>query len=95
MAITGTAKGIGGTTLTGLYIRIKNVDISKDDDGWVLAYNVEAFLDASKAGQSRYSVPLADIQSAAVRSEDEITDPFGLAYGNLKTRSVITDAVDV
>jgi|TARA_R110002051_G_scaffold164350_1_gene235415 hypothetical protein len=95
MAITGIAKGIGGTTLTGLYIRIKNVDIAKDDDGWILAYNVEAFLDASKAGQSGYSVPLADIQSAAVRSENEITDPFGLAYADLKTRSVITDAVDV
>ena len=95
MAITGIAKGIGGTTLTGLYIRIKNVDISKDDAGWVLAYNVAAFLDASKAGQSDYSVPLLDIESAAVRSDNEITDPFGLAYSDLKTRSVITDAVDV
>ena len=95
MAIKGTATGIGGTTLTELYIRIKNVDISKDSEGWILAYNVEAFLNAEKAGQGEYRVPLVDIQSAAVRSEDEITDPFGLAYTDLKARSVITDAEDV
>ena len=95
MAIKGTATGIGGTTLTELYIRIKNVDISKDSEGWILAYHVEAFLSADKAGEAKYKVPLADIQSAAVRSEDEITDPFGLAYTDLKARSVITDAEDV
>jgi hypothetical protein len=95
MAIKGTATGMGGTTLTELYIRIKNVDISKDSEGWILAYNVEAFLNAEKAGQGEYRVPLVDIQSAAVRSEDEITDPFGLAYTDLKARSVITDAEDV
>ena len=95
MAITGTANGIGGTTLPGLYIRIKNVDIAKYGDEWILSYNVEAFLDASKAGQGGYSVPFADIGSAAMRSANEITDPFGMAYAHLKTRSVITDAVDV
>ena len=101
MAIKGTATGIGGTTLTELYIRIKNVDISKgmtsalDSEEWILAYHVEAFLSADKAGEAKYKVPLADIQSAAVRSEDEITDPFGLAYTDLKARSVITDIEDV
>tara|TARA_R110000744_G_scaffold179824_1_gene298811 strand:+ start:14 stop:328 length:315 start_codon:yes stop_codon:yes gene_type:complete len=104
MAITGTAKGIGGTTIADLYLRVKNVDVSKDAGEWHVAYHVEAYLSADKAGQGEYRVPLLEVNSFSFKSGDEPVAPFALAYADLKAktiktgadiRSIITSATDV
>tara|TARA_R110000803_G_C11865113_1_gene307686 strand:+ start:452 stop:772 length:321 start_codon:yes stop_codon:yes gene_type:complete len=91
MALIGTVRGVGGTTIPDLYIRIANANVSKDNEGyWILTYAVEAFLSEDKAGQSAHLVPTEEVNLFHAKYNTEITNPFALAYADLKTRTIKT-----
>jgi hypothetical protein len=103
MAISGNIVTMGNLTATGAYLRItdittkKIVDTTSDNNGkWQLVYGVACYVSADERASDR-PVPLVapSVDRFKVISDTEPSDPYAVAYADLKTQSTVANASDL
>ncbi len=103
MAISGDIVTMGNLTATGAYLRItdittkKIVDTTSDNNGkWQLVYGVDCYVSADERAKDR-PVPLVapSVDRFKVVTDAEPSDPYAVAYADLKTQSTVANASDL
>ena len=101
MAISGDIVTQGNLVATAAYLRITDVVISKITEGinkgkWRLQYGVDCYVNAGERAKDEPQ-PLAAKQVGRywLITDIEPTDPYTVAYANLKTQSAVSNASDL
>jgi len=101
MAISGDIVTQGNLVAMGAYLRITDVVISKITEGinkgkWRLQYGVACYVNAGERAKDDPQ-PLAAKQVGRywLITDIEPTDPYAVAYANLKTQSAVSNASDL
>ena len=101
MAISGNIVTMGNLTATGAYLRISDLTVKKiiegDNDGkWQMTYGVACYVSADERASDR-PVPLVapTVDRFKVITDDEPSDPYAVAYANLKTQSTVASPSDL
>lgn len=103
MAISGNIVTMGGLAATGAYLRIsdittqKIIDSTSDNNGkWQLVYGVDCYVSADeRASDSPTTLVAPSVDRFKVVSDDEPSDPYAVAYADLKTQSAVSNASDL
>ena len=101
MAISGNIVTMGNLTATGAYLRISDITVKKiiqgDDNGkWQMTYGVDCYVSADERGAASPTTLVAPtVDRFKVISDTEPSDPYAVAYANLKTQSTISNASDL
>ena len=101
MAISANIVTMGGLTATGAYLRIKDLTVQKiiegDNNGkWQLVYNVDCYVSADERGSDRPTPLIApSVGGFKVLTDTVPSDPYAVAYANLKTQSPVSNASDL
>jgi len=101
MAISANIITMGGLAATGAYLRISDLTVKKiiqgDNNGkWQLAYGVDCYVSADeRASDSPTTLVAPSVDRFKVVSDDEPSDPYAVAYENLKTQSAVSNASDL
>ena len=103
MAISGNIVTMGNLTATGAYLRItdittkKIVDSTSDNNGkWQLVYGVDCYVNADeRASDSPVPLVAPSVDRFKVTSDTEPSDPYAVAYADLKTQSAVANASDL
>jgi len=101
MAISANIITMGGLAATGAYLRISDLTVKKiiqgDNNGkWQLAYGVDCYVSADeRASDSPTTLVAPSVDRFKVVSDDEPTDPYAVAYADLKTQSTVSNASDL
>lgn len=101
MAISGNIVTMGNLTATGAYLRISDLTVKKiiegDDSGkWQMTYGVACYVSADERASDR-PVPLVapSVDRFKVISDTEPSDPYAVAYADLKAQSTVANASDL
>ena len=103
MAISANIVTMGGLAATGAYLRIsdittkKIIDTASDNNGkWQMTYGVDCYVSADeRASDSPTTLVAPSVDRFKVTSDDEPSDPYAVAYANLKTQSTVSNASDL
>jgi len=101
MAISGDIITMGGLAATGAYLRISDLTVKKiiegDNNGkWQLVYGVDCYVSADeRASDSPTTLVAPSVDRFKVTSDDEPSDPYAVAYADLKTQSAVSNAADL
>ena len=101
MAISGNIVTQGGLVATGAYLRISDLTVRKiiegEDSGkWQLVYGVDSYVSADeRASDSPTTLASPSVNRFKVISDTEPSDPYAVAYANLKTQSTVSNASDL
>ena len=101
MAISGDIVTMGNLTATGAYLRVSDILIKKiiegDDSGkWQMTYGVDCYVSADeRAEDSPVTLVAPSVGRFKVISDTEPSDPYAVAYANLKTQSAVTNPSDL
>lgn len=101
MAISGNIVTMGNLTATGAYLRISDITVKKIIQGnnsgkWLLVYGVDCYVSADERGSDSPTTLVAPtVDRFKVISDTEPSDPYAVAYANLKTQSTISNASDL
>ena len=103
MAISANIVTMGGLAATGAYLRIsdittqKIIDSTSDNNGkWQLVYGVDCYVSADeRASDSPTTLVAPSVDRFKVTSDDEPSDPYAVAYADLKTQSAVSNASDL
>ena len=101
MAVSGNIVTMGGLVATGAYLRISNLTIQKIIQGsnsgkWQLVYGVDCYVTADeRTSDSPTALIAPSVDSFKVISDDEPSDPYAVAYADLKSQSAVTNAADL
>jgi len=103
MAISGDIVTMGGLAATGAYLRVsdltvkKIIDTTSDNNGkWQLGYGVACYVSADeRASDSPTTLVAPSVDRFKVVSDDEPSDPYAVAYADLKTQSAVSNAADL
>ena len=101
MAISANIVTMGGLAATGAYLRISDLTVKKiiqgDDSGkWQIAYGVDCYVSADeRASDSPTTLVAPSVDRFKVVSDDEPSDPYAVAYENLKAQSTVSNASDL
>jgi len=101
MAISGDIITMGGLAATGAYLRISDLTVQKiiqgDNNGkWQLVYGVDCYVSADeRASDSPTTLVAPSVDRFKVTSDDEPSDPYAVAYADLKTQSAVSNAADL
>ena len=103
MAISANIVTMGGLAATSAYLRIsdittkKIIDSTSDNNGkWQMAYGVDCYVSADeRASDSPTTLVAPSVDRFKVVSDDEPSDPYAVAYENLKAQSTVSNASDL
>ena len=103
MAISANIVTMGGLAATGAYLRIsdittkKIIDSTSDNNGkWQLVYGVDCYVSADeRASDSPTTLVAPSVDRFKVISDTEPSDPYAVAYADLKTQSTVSNASDL
>ena len=103
MAISGNIVTMGGLAATGAYLRIsdittkKIIDSTSDNNGkWQMTYGVACYVSADeRASDSPTTLVAPTVDRFKVVSDDEPSDPYAVAYADLKTQSAVSNSSDL
>jgi len=103
MAVQGTIVTMGNLTATNAYLRISNITIKKDIDSdgpgygkWHMTYGVDCYVSADeRAEDSPVKLVAPSVDRFKVVSDTEPSDPYAVAYTDLKTQSAVSNASDL
>lgn len=101
MAISANIITMGGLAATGAYLRISDLTVKKiiqgDDSGkWQMTYGVDCYVSADERGSDSPTTLVApSVDRFKVVSDDEPSDPYAVAYENLKAQSTVSNAADL
>jgi len=101
MAISANIVTMGGLAATGAYLRISDLTVKKiiqgDNNGkWQLVYGVDCYVSADeRASDSPTTLVAPSVDRFKVTSDDEPSDPYAVAYADLKTQSAVSNAADL
>ena len=101
MAISGNIVTMGGLAATGAYLRISDLTVKKiiegDNNGkWQMVYGVDCYVSADeRAEDSPVTLVAPSVDRFKVITDDEPSDPYAVAYANLKTQSAVSSASDL
>ena len=101
MAISGDIITMGGLAATGAYLRISDLTVKKiiqgDNNGkWQLVYGVDCYVSADeRASDSPTTLVAPSVDRFKVTSDTEPSDPYAVAYADLKTQSAVSNAADL
>jgi len=103
MAISANIVTMGGLAATGAYLRIsdittkKIIDSTSDNNGkWQMTYGVDCYVSADeRASDSPTTLVAPSVDRFKVVSDDEPSDPYAVAYADLKTQSAVSNAADL
>jgi hypothetical protein len=103
MAISANIVTMGGLAATGAYLRIsdittkKIIDSTSDNNGkWQMTYGVDCYVSADeRASDSPTTLVAPTVDRFKVTSDTEPSDPYAVAYADLKTQSAVSNASDL
>ena len=101
MAISANIVTMGGLAATGAYLRVSDLTVKKiiegDDSGkWQLVYGVDCYVSADeRAEDSPVTLVAPSVDSFKVISDAEPSDPYAVAYADLKAQSAVSNASDL
>ena len=103
MAISGDIVTMGNLPATGAYLRVSDITIKKvigsigDNNGkWQLVYGVDCYVSADeRAEDSPTTLVAPSVDQFKVISDTEPSDPYAVAYADLKTQSIVANASDL
>jgi hypothetical protein len=103
MAISGDIVTMGGLAATGAYLRItdittkKIVEANSENNGkWQLVYGVACYVSADERASATPTTLVApSVDQFKVTSDTEPSDPYAVAYADLKTQSTVANASDL
>jgi len=101
MAISGDIVTQGNLVATGAYLRLSDVIITKIIDGinkgkWRLQYGVDCYVSADeRAKDDPQTLAAKQVGRYWLISDTEPSDPYAVAYDNLKTQSAVSNASDL
>ena len=103
MAISGDIVTMGNLTATGAYLRIsdittkKIIDTTSDNNGkWQMTYGVHCYVSAEERASATPTTLVAPtVDRFKVTSDTEPSDPYAVAYADLKTQSTVANASDL
>lgn len=103
MAISANIVTMGNLTATGAYLRIsdittkKIIDTTSDNNGkWQMTYGVDCYVSADERAADLPTTLVAPaVDRFKVISDTEPSDPYAVAYANLKTQSAVSSASDL
>ena len=103
MAISGDIVTMGGLAATGAYLRItdittkKIVDSTSDNNGkWQMTYGVDCYVSAEERASATPTTLVApSVDRFKVTSDTEPSDPYAVAYADLKAQSTVANASDL
>jgi hypothetical protein len=103
MAISGDIVTMGNLTATGAYLRItdittkKIVDTTSDNNGkWQMTYGVACYVSAeARSSASPTTLVAPSVDRFKVTSDTEPSDPYAVAYADLKTQPTVANASDL
>jgi hypothetical protein len=103
MAISANIVTMGGLAATGAYLRIsdittkKIIDTTSDNNGkWQMTYGVDCYVSADeRAEDSPTTLVAPSVDRFKVVSDTEPSDPYAVAYADLKTQSAVTNPSDL
>ena len=101
MAISANIVTMGNLTATGAYLRISDLTVKKiiqgDNSGkWQLEYGVDCYVSADeRASDSPTTLVAPSVDRFKVTSDTEPSDPYAVAYADLKTQSTVSNASDL
>ena len=99
MAITADITITGGLGATGVYIRVTDILIKKDDEAgtFYMTYGVAVHIDeATRNLATGQPIICPEVDRFKIKDLAEPpTDPYAAAYADLKAQAVVESAVDV
>jgi len=103
MAISGDIVTRGNLTATGAYLRISDLTVKKiidttspNNGHWQLVYGVDCYVSADeRASDSPTTLVAPSVDRFKVTSDTEPSDPYAVAYADLKTQSTVSNASDL
>tara|TARA_R110002033_G_scaffold40395_1_gene80710 strand:+ start:788 stop:1096 length:309 start_codon:yes stop_codon:yes gene_type:complete len=101
MAISGDIVTQGNLVATGAYLRISDVIITKITEGinkgkWRLQYGVDCYVNADeRAKDDPQTLAAKQVGRYWLISDTEPSDPYAVAYADLKIQSSVANASDL
>ena len=101
MAISGDIVTQGNLIATGAYLRISDVIITKITEGinkgkWRLQYGVDCYVSADeRAKDDPQTLAAKQVGRYWLISDTEPSDPYAVAYADLKNQSAVSNASDL
>jgi len=101
MAISGDIVTQGNLVAAGAYLRISDVIITKITEGlnknkWRLQYGVDCYVSADeRAKDNPQTLAAKQVGRYWLISDTEPSDPYAVAYADLKTQSAVASPSDL
>ena len=101
MAISANLVTTGGLAATGAYLRISDITVKKIISGsnvnkWQLVYSVDCYVSANERGaETPKTLSAPSVDAFKIITDTEPSDPYAVAYANLKTQSAVSNASDL
>jgi hypothetical protein len=94
---------MGNLTATGAYLRVsdittkKIIDRTSDNNGkWQMTYGVDCYVSAEeRASVTPTTLVAPSVDRFKVTSDAEPSDPYAVAYADLKTQPTVANASDL
>jgi len=103
MAVQGTIVTMGNLAAPDAYLRISDITTKKIIDNgnpnngkWQMTYGVDCYVSADeRAKDSRVTLVAPTVDRFKVITADEPSDPYAVAYTDLKTQNAVSNPSDL
>ena len=101
MAVQGTIVTMGNLTATNAYLRISDITTKKIIDNpnngkWQMTYGVDCYVSADeRAEDTPVTLVAPSVDRFKVITDDEPSDPYAVAYADLKTQDTVSNPSDL